>query len=51
MFSWDKLAKSCWMSREYVKKCAYILIYDGSIDPWLDYIVMSEMKSLSERRN
>jgi hypothetical protein len=43
---WDELAARCYMSRGYVKNAALLTLYSGGIDPWLDYIVMSELRKL-----
>jgi hypothetical protein len=47
---WDALAERTWLSREYVKTCAYVLLYGGSIDPWLDRIVSSAINELDASR-
>lgn len=45
-FTWSRLAARVWMSREYARQCAYVLLYDGQIDPWLDSIVRRELDEL-----
>lgn len=40
---YDDLAASCYLGRKYVKDVVMLLMYGGSVDPWLDAIVKSEM--------
>lgn len=43
---WDKLSRRVNMSRQYTKNCVYLLLYASKIDPWLDHIVLYELKEL-----
>lgn len=43
---WGKLSRRVNMSRKYTKNCVYLLLYAGKIDPWLDHIVLYELKEL-----
>lgn len=45
---WDDLARETNLSQEYAKTCAYVLLYGGSIDPWLDSIVCAAMDKLAK---
>lgn len=47
---WDELAERCLLSRAYLKRCVYLLGYGGSVDPWLDHIVVTEMDALIKER-
>jgi hypothetical protein len=50
MTFWDALADRTWMSREYTKTCAYVLLYGGRIDPWLDHILSSAIDEFAATR-
>lgn len=43
---WTRLSERTYLSREYVKKVVMTFTYSGSVDPWLDYIVRSEMEKI-----
>jgi hypothetical protein len=45
---WDVLAQMVGMSREYTRTCAYVLLYGGRIDPWLDHIMRSAIDELDQ---
>lgn len=46
---WDELARRTFMSRQYARECAYVILYRGSIDPWLDAIVRRELEEICRR--
>lgn len=36
---WDEVASHVCMRRALVKRYAYIVMYGGSVDPWVDYFI------------
>lgn len=43
---WDKMSERCFLRRGYCKYVVHRLIYGGSVDPWLDHIVRTELNKL-----
>ena len=45
---WTELARRLHMSREYTKRTTMLLVYGGTVDPWLDYLLTEELGSVLE---
>ncbi|MDB5177508.1 MAG: hypothetical protein JWN75_1176 [Candidatus Saccharibacteria bacterium] len=47
---WTELSKRTRLSRPFVKMVSYVLLYDGSIDPWLDHFVRQSLSEILDER-
>jgi hypothetical protein len=38
------------MSRQYTKTCAYLVMYGGSVDPWIDHFILAALEKMQLER-
>lgn len=44
MNQWDRAAQSVYLSRATFKAFAYRIVYGGTIDPWMDYLIQKAIE-------
>lgn len=45
---WDELSRRCYgFNRQLLKQYAYMLAYSGDCDPWIAYIIKTELAQIN----
>ena len=40
---WGRIAEALHVSREFVKRTTYLMMYDGDVDPWVAHLIREEL--------
>jgi hypothetical protein len=45
---WDELSRRCFgFNRDLLKRYTYMVAYSGSVDPWIEHIIKTEMEQVT----